>query len=79
MLEINRIRAVIAMHTMAAISIGLVSTKLEPWMAGLMGFVVLLILGMLTSRMVSKKLWLSNGLMIYLFLWFVSWVLFYNL
>ena len=27
----------------------------------------------------DKKWWIGNGIVIYLFIWFVSWVLFFNL
>jgi uncharacterized membrane protein AbrB (regulator of aidB expression) len=79
MMEINCIRIVVAIHTIVAIIIGFLSTKFELWVATLIGIVALIVLGLLSKKLISAKSWFGNGLIIYIFIWFVSWVLFYNI
>ncbi|MEE9405860.1 MAG: hypothetical protein V3V26_00465, partial [Candidatus Aenigmarchaeota archaeon] len=52
------------------------------WIPGVVGIGVLIAVGFLSEKLVTKKgmkFWAANGIFIYLFIWLVSWVYFFNL
>jgi len=73
----------VLLHTFVGILLGYVSLLLEKAIiAAPVAIIVLIVLGFITNKVVGKKKrswWLSNGVVIYLFMWFLSWVIFFNL
>ncbi|RKY43453.1 MAG: hypothetical protein DRP81_06885 [Candidatus Omnitrophota bacterium] len=60
-------------------SIALTITKIG---AIFFGFVIVILFGFVLERFTGKKgfkWWLGNGLLFYLFLWFITWTFFYNI
>ncbi len=75
-------RISVGIHTLAAIATGYLSLFLgSGWFALILAFVMLMALGWGIGRLVGargRKWWASNGAFIYLLIWIVSWVFFYN-
>ncbi len=75
------------LHTAVAIIIGYFSPIIAGmygtnWIPGGVGIGVLIAVGFLSEKLVTKKgmkFWAANGIFIYLFIWLVSWVYFFNL
>jgi isoprenylcysteine carboxyl methyltransferase (ICMT) family protein YpbQ len=47
-----------------------------------LGFVVLYLTGVVAQRTTGQsgiKWWAANGLVVFLFIWFISWTVLYNL
>ena len=85
--ELKAARITMGVHTFLAIIAGWLSPLIAGqfgtnWAAGLTGIVLLIVVGYGTERFVGKrgfKFWLANGIIIYLLIWLVSWVYFFNI
>lgn len=81
--EVNQVRITLGLHTILAIVMGYVSfTLANNWLSLFVGFIVLIALGFILEKFLGKKgikFWIANGVIIYLFLWLVSWAFFFNL
>ena len=77
-------RISIAMHSLLGVIVGYGSLYLSRGIYAL-GFavIILLVLGPVVKRTIGKdkdkNWWLGNGAIVYLLIWFVSWVLLFNL
>jgi preprotein translocase subunit SecY len=86
MTEEYQSRASVLIYTVAAIAVGYASLQVAP-LAGnmltiLIGLVLAWVVGKLVQVFLGKKdtKWLlGNGIFIYLFVWLVSWIFFFNL
>ncbi len=84
--ELRDIRISIVTHVLIAILTGWVSFQLQitfrTMVSVIFGLGILFILGHIVERFVGKKnvkWWLSNGAVVYLFIWIISWTFFFNL
>lgn len=75
-------RISVGIHVAAALAVGYLSTTLQGITYKLaLGIAVLIVAGFLVQNLVGKKprqWWLGNGVIIYLLVWFVSWMLLSN-
>lgn len=75
--------AIIAAFISAATMSGVFGVKNE-WIAALIGLVLLYISGQICERVFGKeavggfKKWLSRGIVPFMFVWFVLWVMLFN-
>ncbi len=83
--ELTQTRISVAIHAVAAILIGWISVQVaaasRTLFAGALGIVILIVIGYLIENVTGKKgikWWLSNGVIIYLLVWLVSWIYFFN-
>lgn len=83
--ELTRTRISVAIHAVVAILTGWVCVQVAAMsrtlFAGILGLVILIIIGYVTEQVIGKKgikWWLSNGVIIYILVWLVSWVYFFN-
>ncbi len=83
--ELTQTRISIGIHAVVAIMIGWVSVQVaaasRTLFAGILGIVILLVIGYLIEKITGKKgikWWFGNGAIIYLLVWLVSWVYFFN-
>jgi len=80
--DLKHARISVIVHTVLSIIVGWVSVILGTfWYAFPVGIIILVITGFGLERIVGKRglgWWFGNGMIIYLFLWYVSWVLFFN-
>ena len=84
--EISQARIVVVIHLVAAVFAGWVSIQIallsRSLFAGVFGLALLVGIGFLTEKLVSRKglkFWLGNGVIIYLFFWLVTWIYLFNL
>jgi len=84
--DITHIRISIGLHAAVAIAIGWISVLFSSFYGDmpsiLVGLIVLWVLGRGTRMLVGRKemrWWFGNGVIIYLFVWLISWILFFNL
>jgi len=84
--EINQARFSVAINAVAAIMMGWASVVLTAMsrtlVAGVAGIIVMVIVGFITQKAVKnadRKWWLSNGVVVFLLVWLVSWTTFKNL
>ena len=84
--EIGEQRVSVAIHAAAGAVMGWVSIIITAMSrtlyAVILGLVVLYVIGFAVEKIVGKKgfkWWAGNGLFIYLFIWFIVWVLLFNL
>ena len=84
--ELAHIRISIALHVVVAALIGWVSVVVSriygDWISILLGLLVLWAIGKVSNKIVGKKgfkWWFTNGIFIYLFVWLISWILFFNI
>lgn len=85
--ELKAARITVGVHTLLAIIMGWLSPVLSGqfmtnWMPGIVGIILLVVVGYGTERLVGKKgfkFWAANGIFIYLLIWLVSWVYFFNI
>ncbi len=84
--EINQIRFSVAANSIAAIAMGWASVVLTSMsrtlVAGVAGIVVMVVMGFavqFATKNKDRKWWLSNGVLIFLLVWLVSWTTFLNL
>jgi len=72
-----------AIHSVVGIFAGLVSFFLKDRLTVLISIIVVeAILVKVLEKYLGKenaKWWISNGIWIYVFVWFISWSVFYNL
>jgi membrane glycosyltransferase len=83
MSDLNVTRTSMGIHTVLGIIAGYVSIWLENVLfAAGAAIVILIITGYVTEMIVKKKgikWWLTNGGVLYLLVWIVSWVYLFNL
>jgi len=84
--ELKAARVSLGIHAVAAIAMGWVSIEVAAMsrslFAAILGLVVLYALGTVAQRATGQKgikWWAANGLVVYLFVWFISWTVLYNL
>lgn len=84
--DISQIRLSVIIHSAAAIVTGLLSVYLtslsRTLFAGIAGIVILIVIGFITQKLTQnkdRKWWLSNGVVVFLLVWLVSWTTFHNL
>ena len=84
--ELNQSRVSMSIHIIVAIIIGWLSAEVAAMSRSLfaimMGLAVLYVVGFVAQKATGRegiKWWAANGMIIYLFVWFISWTLFYNL
>jgi exosortase/archaeosortase len=84
--EIAEQRVSVAIHSVIAVIMGWVSAIVAPATRSLyaiiIGLVVLYAAGLAVEKIVGKKgfkWWAGNGLVIYLFLWFITWIFIFNM
>ncbi len=84
--EINQGRVSVSIHAVAAIIMGWLSVQIASMSRALfavaLGLVILYIVGFVTQKIVGKKgikWWFGNGIIIYLFIWYITWVFLFNL
>ncbi len=80
-LRLSRISVIV--HTFLGVAAGWLSNYVGDMLYGVgIMIVLLLISGYVSEKLVNKKgikWWLANGGIIYIFLWFISWVYFLNM
>lgn len=80
--EINQARICILVHLIVATVIGFISFQLANKFISIgLGITMLIITGFATEKLLKKKdikFWLGNGLVIYIFVWLISWTYFIN-
>lgn len=86
MKELMQIRVSIGMHAVIAAVMGWLSIEIAAMSRSLFaivaGLVILYVTGMAAQRITQQrgiKWWAANGLVIYLFIWFISWTVLFNL
>lgn len=81
--DLKDARISVLVHTIAAIVVAYISLQLGTfWYAFPLAIVVLIFIGTLMERVVGKRgymWWFGNGVIIYLFVWYVSWVVLANI
>lgn len=84
--ELKQSRISLGIHSVVAIAAGWISVGVAAMSRSLfaiaMGLVILYAVGFAAQRATGQKgikWWAANGLIIYLFVWFISWTLFYNM
>ena len=84
--ELKSSRISLSLHTVVAIVMGWVSIEVAAMSRSLfaiaVGLVVLYLVGFIAQRITKQKgikWWAANGLVVYIFFWFISWTLFFNL
>jgi hypothetical protein len=84
--EEHQARKSVLVYTLAAIGMGYASLLVSPAAGNMLtiflGLVVAWLVGRLVQLLVGSKgtRWLiGNGIFIYLFMWLVSWIFFFNL
>lgn len=74
----------ITLHTVAGIIVGYLSLLVGVTINAF-GLAVIVLIALIFSLKKAlkidkdKKWWLGNGIVVYIFIWFVSWILFFNL
>ena len=73
-----------AINIVAGVAIGYASFALErPMYAVVMAIAAVvaltLVLGKAFSLQKDKKWWISNGIVLFLFAWFITWTIFYDI
>ncbi len=81
--DLNASRTSLGIHTIAGIAAGYLSHVLASslYAAGVM-VVILLVTGYATEFALKKKgikWWLSNGALLYILVWLVSWLFLFNM
>ena len=73
-------------HTILAILVGWLSIQLSAMFGNMItvviGLVIVIAFGYVLEMFLGKKgikWWLSNGMIIYLFIWLIAWTIFYNM
>lgn len=84
--DISQIRLSVIIHSAAAVAAGMLSVYLtslsRTLFAGIAGIVILIVIGFITQKLTQnkdRKWWLSNGVVVFLLVWLVSWTTFHNL
>lgn len=79
--ELKPVRISIGIHAAVAILMGRAAVQVSPLLAAALAIVALVITGFAVERIVRKKgigWWAGNGMAIYLLVWLVSWIFFFN-
>ncbi|MBU0530428.1 MAG: hypothetical protein ABIH52_03425 [Candidatus Aenigmatarchaeota archaeon] len=80
--DLRDARISVIVHTVVAVIVGWLSLFLGTfWYAFPLAIVVMIVLGVAMERVVGKRgisWWFGNGVVIYIFFWFVSWTIFFN-
>jgi len=81
--QMNKSRLSLVVHSVFAVLAGWLAVYIgNNLYGGVVGIVVLIAVGFGVEKAVKEKgfkWWLANGLIVYLFLWLVSWAYFFNL
>jgi hypothetical protein len=84
--EVNHIRVSVAVHSIAAVIMGWASVYIagasRALYAGIAGIVVMIVIGFAVQKALGnkgRKWWLANGVAMFLMVWLVSWLVFYNI
>lgn len=81
--DIKHARISVIIHTAAAIVVANISILLaNNLFAGVVGIATLVAIGYLLEKFLGKrgfKWWFANGMFIYIFVWLVGWIYFFNL
>lgn len=72
------------LHSAAAIVMGYISIiiVIGTLIKIALAIIVLIVIGFITQKIIGKKnkgWWIGNGAAIYLFLWFLTWVILFNI
>ena len=71
----------VVIHSLAGIIVGWTSTNFDVWISFLLGIAALFVIGYLGEFAFGKKgfkWWVSNGFIVYIFVWLASWIYFFN-
>jgi len=83
MQELNKTRISVAVHAVVGLMVAYITTfSIRGALGGALGIVVLLAIGFALERGLGKKgikWWFANGIFIYLFMWLVGIIYFFNL
>jgi len=83
--DLKHVRVTISLHIAVAIVVGWLSVVVSgfygDWISILVGLIILWLTGKIASKVVNKdtKFWFSNGVFVYLLIWLISWIVFFNL
>jgi len=84
--ELAQSRISLGMHAVVAIVMGWISVEIAAMSRSLFAIIAALVILYATGFVAQKvtgqkgiKWWAINGMIIYLFIWFISWTLFFNL
>jgi len=81
--DLNKVRVSVIVHALAALAVAYITTtSVTGLFGGVLGIVVLIVMGFSLERGLGKKgikWWFANGLFIYLLLWLVGMIYFFNL
>jgi len=83
-LELRAQRMAVVIHTIAGIVAGYVSLFFSRfWYALAPTIIILVVVGFVSQKTVGKgkdrKWWLGNGVAMYIMMWLLSWIVFFNL
>lgn len=84
--EDTHTRISVMIYVLAAVALGFVSLTVSSYVGNMVTIFLALIVGWLTGMVVQSVVgkrdikWLiGNGLFIYIFVWIISWIFFFNL
>jgi hypothetical protein len=80
--ELLQSKVSVVIHTIAGIIVGLLSINFDVWLSFLIGIILLFGIGYMGEILFGKKgfkWWLSNGFIVYIFVWLVTWIYFFNI
>ncbi len=81
--DLNLSRISVGLHVVAGVTAGYLSDYLSNnWLSLTCGVLMLIATGYIAEMVTKKKdmkWWVSNGLILYLLVWFVTWVFLFNL
>jgi hypothetical protein len=85
-IDLKHSRIGMGIHTILGIVVGWLSIQLSSMFGNILtiviGIVIVILLGYVLELFMGKKgmkWWLTNGIIVYLFIWLVSWTFFFNL
>ncbi|MBI4019938.1 MAG: hypothetical protein HY367_01285 [Candidatus Aenigmarchaeota archaeon] len=79
--ELKASRVSVGLHSAAALAAGYIAVLLGLAPGFLAGIILLIVMGIAAKRISGQKgskWWAKNGLLLYILIWFVSWVYFFN-
>lgn len=82
----NHVRISVIVYTLGAIAMGYISLQISPLIGNMLTVFMVLIAAWFVGRVVQSivgsketKWLIGNGLFIYLFVWLIAWIFFFNL